>query len=60
MKGIRLGTAAVTTQGMGPDEMARIAQLLVVALREKETSQRLRELRAEVRELATAFAPYDD
>ncbi|ADI06907.1 serine hydroxymethyltransferase [Streptomyces bingchenggensis BCW-1] len=60
VKGIRLGTAAVTTQGMGPDEMARIAQLLVVALREKETSQRLRELRAEVRELATAFAPYDD
>lgn len=60
VKGIRLGTAAVTTQGMGTDEMARIAQLLMVALREKETSQRLRELRSEVRELATAFAPYSD
>ncbi len=31
--GVRLGTAAVTTQGMGPSEMATIAELIVGALR---------------------------
>ncbi|MFB7370361.1 serine hydroxymethyltransferase [Streptomyces sp. NPDC056222] len=55
-RGIRLGTAAVTTQGMGAREMARIAALFTIALRDKpeETAR----VRAEVRELSGRFPPY--
>ncbi|MBT2509973.1 serine hydroxymethyltransferase [Streptomyces sp. ISL-98] len=51
-RGIRLGTAAVTTQGMGEAEMARIAELFSMALRED------RKALTEVRELADGFPPY--
>ncbi|MGW6567083.1 serine hydroxymethyltransferase [Streptomyces sp. NPDC054975] len=55
-RGIRLGTAAVTTQGMGAAEMARIAALFTIALRDdaEETAR----VRAEVRDLAGRFPPY--
>ncbi|MFE5656408.1 serine hydroxymethyltransferase [Streptomyces sp. NPDC056517] len=55
-RGIRLGTAAVTTQGMGAPEMARIAVLFTAALRDDpaETAR----LRAEVRGLTGRFPPY--
>ncbi|MFF8608394.1 serine hydroxymethyltransferase [Streptomyces sp. NPDC015346] len=55
-RGLRLGTAAVTTQGMGAAEMARIAALFSIALRDdpEETAR----VRAEVRELAGRFPPY--
>lgn len=48
-RGIRLGTAAVTTQGMGEAEMARIAVLFAMAMREDPKA------RAEARELAERF-----
>ncbi|WP_328331465.1 MULTISPECIES: serine hydroxymethyltransferase [unclassified Streptomyces] len=48
-RGIRLGTAAVTTQGMAAPEMAEIAGLFSAALREE------RGTREEVRELARRF-----
>ncbi|MFC7840588.1 serine hydroxymethyltransferase [Streptomyces sp. NPDC057382] len=54
-RGLRLGTAAVTTQGMGETEMARIAQLLASVLRNVTDPSTARE---EVRELAGAFPPY--
>lgn len=55
-RGIRLGTAAVTTQGMGAPEMARIAALFTAALRDDagETAR----VRAEVRALTGRFPPY--
>ncbi|WP_318207884.1 serine hydroxymethyltransferase [Streptomyces sp. SJL17-1] len=55
-RGIRLGTAAVTTQGMGAPEMARIAALFTAALRDDpaETDR----VRAEVRGLTGRFPPY--
>ncbi|MFI9771391.1 serine hydroxymethyltransferase [Streptomyces sp. NPDC052415] len=54
-RGLRLGAAAVTTQGMGEKEMARIAALLAGVVRGESDAVRTR---AEVRELAGAFPPY--
>ncbi|WP_433545651.1 serine hydroxymethyltransferase [Streptomyces sp. CA-294286] len=51
-RGLRLGTAAVTTQGMGEAEMARIVALFALALRGERTAP------SEVRELARRFPPY--
>ncbi|MFF8478782.1 serine hydroxymethyltransferase [Streptomyces sp. NPDC015414] len=56
-RGLRLGTAAVTTQGMGEAEMVRIAALMAAALRgEAEPAV----TRAEVRELTGGFPPYPE
>ncbi|MFE9095248.1 serine hydroxymethyltransferase [Streptomyces sp. NPDC007264] len=54
-RGLRLGTAAVTTQGMGEDEMTRIAALFASVLRGGADARRTRE---EVRELTGGFPPY--
>ncbi|MDQ8702095.1 serine hydroxymethyltransferase [Streptomyces sp. LHD-70] len=55
VRGLRLGTAAVTTQGMGAEEMTRIAELFAAALRSDAEPNRLR---GEVRELVRRFPPY--
>jgi glycine hydroxymethyltransferase len=55
VRGLRLGTAAVTTQGMGEEEMRRIGVLLATALREPARAKAVRE---EVRELTGGFPPY--
>ncbi|MGW6546610.1 serine hydroxymethyltransferase [Streptomyces massasporeus] len=54
-RGLRLGTAAITTQGMGEAEMVRIAELLAGVLRGVTETARVRE---DVRELAGRFPPY--
>jgi glycine hydroxymethyltransferase len=54
-RGLRLGTAAVTTQGMGEPEMVRIAALLAAVVRGQREPARARE---EVRELTAGFPPY--
>ncbi|TXS53528.1 serine hydroxymethyltransferase [Streptomyces sp. uw30] len=54
-RGLRLGTAAVTTQGMGEEEMAWLAALLASVLRGGTETQKARE---EVRELTGRFPPY--
>ncbi|WP_405822188.1 serine hydroxymethyltransferase [Streptomyces sp. NBC_01390] len=54
-RGLRLGTAALTTQGMGEAEMARIAVLFAGVLRGAAGSGGARE---EVRELTGRFPPY--
>ncbi|MEV5977160.1 serine hydroxymethyltransferase [Streptomyces sp. NPDC052114] len=51
-RGLRLGTAAVTTQGMTGPDMVRVAGLLVDAVREES------HVREEVRELVGRFLPY--
>lgn len=54
-RGLRLGTAAVTTQGMAEKEMTRIAALLAGVVRGEAESARARE---EVRDLVDGFPPY--
>ncbi|MEU9556099.1 serine hydroxymethyltransferase [Streptomyces fumanus] len=54
-RGLRLGTAAVTTQGMAEPEMALIAELIGGVLREETGVTRARAL---ARGLAEAFPPY--
>ncbi|MEU0101738.1 serine hydroxymethyltransferase [Streptomyces sp. NPDC006267] len=54
-RGIRLGTAAVTTQGMDDGDMARIAGLFGAAVREPGGASRIA---AEVRDLAARNPPY--
>lgn len=54
-RGLRLGTAAVTTQGMREEELAGVGALMAGVLRGRVEAKRARE---EVRELATAFPPY--
>ncbi|MEV6179851.1 serine hydroxymethyltransferase [Streptomyces sp. NPDC052016] len=54
-RGLRLGTAAVTTQGMGEEEMTRIAKLMAGVLRDEVEGRTARE---EVRELTRGFPPY--
>jgi glycine hydroxymethyltransferase len=53
--GIRIGTAALTTRGMGPAEMRRVAELLDTALVGREDPGVLRRVHRDVRELAAAF-----
>ncbi|MFD9435634.1 serine hydroxymethyltransferase [Streptomyces sp. NPDC060002] len=54
-RGLRLGTAALTTQGMREEDMTRVAALLAGVLRDEVESRKARD---EVRELALAFPPY--
>lgn len=58
--GLRVGTAAVTTQGMGTPEMATIAEMLARALRGREDDAELASVRADVEALCAKFTPYPD
>ncbi len=53
--GIRIGTPAVTSRGMGEAEMRRIAAWLAEALDHLDDEAALERIAAEVREMATAF-----
>lgn len=53
--GIRLGTPAVTTRGMGPSEMAEIAHFIANALRAGEGSSEISDVREAVRALTARF-----
>jgi len=56
--GLRLGSAAETTAGMGEAEMARVGELLAKVLRRREDEDALADVRAEVAELCAKFDPY--
>lgn len=53
--GIRVGTPALTTRGMGPDEMRRIGCWIANVIERPEDEALAREVSGEVRELAEAF-----
>jgi glycine hydroxymethyltransferase len=56
--GLRLGTAAETTAGMGEEEMRLIASLIGRALRERNDEVALKAIRDEVAGLCAQFDPY--
>ncbi|MGH9083700.1 MAG: hypothetical protein ACRDWN_10195, partial [Acidimicrobiales bacterium] len=56
--GLRLGTAAETTAGMGPAEMAGIAGLIGRTLRARQDAATVAAVRAEVADLCAGFPPY--
>ena len=58
--GIRIGTPAVSTQGMGPDEMTTIAELIVRTLRGRDDASVVGAVKADVAELCSRFRPYPD
>ncbi|MHB9859027.1 serine hydroxymethyltransferase [Streptomyces sp. YIM S03343] len=57
-RGLRLGTAAVTTQGMGEAEMVVIAALMGRVLRGDPEDVAGADVREQVRELTGRFPPY--
>ena len=58
--GIRMGTASLTTQGMGPDEMVMIANFTARILRAKSDEEKIKNVRFEVEELCKSFPPYPE
>ncbi len=56
--GLRLGSAAETTAGMGEDEMREIGALIGRTLRSRGDEPALEAVRAEVRALCRRFPPY--
>ncbi|NLH12027.1 MAG: serine hydroxymethyltransferase [Holophagae bacterium] len=57
--GVRIGTPAVTSRGMGPDEMKRIAALIDRVLRSEDEAV-WTQVKAEVEELTRAFPLYGE
>src|ERR1700728_3354525 len=58
--GLRLGTAAETTAGMGGPQMETVAQLIGRTLRGRDDEAAVTAVRAEVAALCAAFPPYPD
>jgi glycine hydroxymethyltransferase len=58
--GIRLGTPAVTTRGMGEAEMARVAELIDAVLAAPEDEATSRRVHEQVRELAGRYPLYPE
>jgi glycine hydroxymethyltransferase len=58
--GLRLGTAAETTAGMGPDQMRIVAALIARTLRAREDDGEIAAVRGDVAALCAEFPPYPD
>jgi glycine hydroxymethyltransferase len=56
--GIRMGTPAVTTCGMKENELSQVGYFISEIMKNRSDENKLNELEAEVRSLATSFQPY--
>lgn len=56
--GVRIGTPAVTTQGMTEAQMTQVASLIARALRCRTDESEISQVRAEVIEMCSPFTPY--
>ncbi len=58
--GIRVGTAAITTQGMGKAEMKVIARLIARAIKDGDDESKAREIKSEIHQLTKKFSVYPE
>ena len=58
--GIRLGTPAITTRGMGENEMKMIASWIDLAVRNHENDAILLDIKSKVKELCSSFPIYEN
>ncbi|MBJ82773.1 MAG: serine hydroxymethyltransferase [Acidimicrobiaceae bacterium] len=58
--GVRMGVSSVTTQGMGANEMAMIADFTARILRQRDDTGAVQAIALEVAELCAKFPPYPD
>jgi len=58
--GIRIGTPALTTRGMGTDQMREIADIIAAALESREDADALARLRERAKALCREFPLYPD
>lgn len=56
--GLRLGTPAMTTQGMAEQEADEVGGLIAAVLRHREDEVALKEIEETIRDLANRFPPY--
>jgi glycine hydroxymethyltransferase len=56
--GVRIGTPAMTTRGMGVAESVQVADWIADAIDLRDDEEKLRELGQRVQELCTRFLPY--
>lgn len=56
--GLRIGTPAMTTQGMKEDQAVEVARAITAALRSRDDETELGRIGEKVRELAKQFPPY--
>jgi len=57
--GIRIGSPAMTTRGMGTDEFSRIAELMDQVITNHTNQSVIEKVRGEVREMCELFPLYD-
>ncbi len=58
--GIRVGTAAITTQGMGKAEMKVIAGLIARAIKDGDDESKAKEIKSEIHQLTKKFSVYPE
>jgi glycine hydroxymethyltransferase len=58
--GIRVGTAAITTQGMGKAEMKVIAGLIARAIKDGDDESKAKEIKSEIHQMTKKFSVYPE